>query len=65
MAAAQDRLLQETLEFTGAVLVYEHKLPGLVIGAIRGPERAVAGFGETRKGTGISPNERPFFGLAP
>jgi serine-type D-Ala-D-Ala carboxypeptidase/endopeptidase len=57
-AAAQDRLLQEAVEFTGAVLFLEHKVPGLVIGAIRGPERAVAGFGETKKGTGISPDER-------
>ena len=49
-AAAQDRLLQDTVEFTGAVLFLEHKVPGLVIGAIRGPERAVSGFGEIREG---------------
>ena len=54
-AAAQDRLLQDTVEFTGAVLFLEHKVPGLVIGAIRGPERAVSGFGETGRGTGVSP----------
>jgi serine-type D-Ala-D-Ala carboxypeptidase/endopeptidase len=57
-ATAQDRLLQEAVEFTGAVLFLEHKVPGLVIGAIRGPERAVSGFGETRKGTGASPGEQ-------
>src|SRR5829696_7857290 len=60
-AAAQDRLLQETVEFTGAVLFLEHKVPGLVIGAIRGPERAVAGFGETKKATGFRPDERTVF----
>ena len=59
-AAAQDRLLQDTVEFTGAVLFLEHKVPGLVIGAIRGPERAVSGFGETGKGTGVSPWSAPF-----
>jgi hypothetical protein len=32
-SAAQDRLLQEAVEFTGAVLFLEHKVPGLVIGA--------------------------------
>jgi D-alanyl-D-alanine-carboxypeptidase/D-alanyl-D-alanine-endopeptidase len=60
-ATAQDRLLQETVEFTGAVLFLEHKVPGLVIGAIRGPERAVAGFGETKKATGTRPDERTVF----
>ena len=60
-AAAQDRLLQDTVEFTGAVLFLEHKVPGLVIGAIRGPERAVSGFGETGKGTGVSPGEQTVF----
>jgi D-alanyl-D-alanine-carboxypeptidase/D-alanyl-D-alanine-endopeptidase len=60
-AAAQDRLLQDAVEFTGAVLFLEHKVPGLVIGAIRGPERAVSGFGETGKGTGVSPGEQTVF----
>jgi hypothetical protein len=60
-AAAQDPLLQEAVEFTGAVLFLEHKVPGLVIGAIRGPERAVSGFGETGKGTGVSPGEQTVF----
>jgi serine-type D-Ala-D-Ala carboxypeptidase/endopeptidase len=64
-AAAQDRLLQEAVEFAGAVLFLEHKVPGLVIGAIRGPERAVSGFGETGKGTGVSPASKPSFVLAP
>ena len=57
-AAAQDRLLQDAVEFTGAVLFLEHKVPGLVIGAIRGPERAVSGFGEIGKGAGVSPGEQ-------
>jgi serine-type D-Ala-D-Ala carboxypeptidase/endopeptidase len=57
-AAAQDRLLQEAVEFTAAVLFLEHKVPGLVIGAVRNRERAVSGFGETSKGTTITPGER-------
>ena len=56
--AAQDRLLQEAVEFTAAVLFLEHKVPGLVIGAVRNRERAVSGFGETSKGTTITPGER-------
>jgi serine-type D-Ala-D-Ala carboxypeptidase/endopeptidase len=60
-SAAQGRLLQEAVEFTGAVLFLEHKVPGLVIGAIRGPERAVSGLGETAKGTGVSPGEQTVF----
>jgi serine-type D-Ala-D-Ala carboxypeptidase/endopeptidase len=46
-AAAEDRLLKEAVEFTGVVTFVAHKLPGLVIGAVRNGERAVAGFGKT------------------
>jgi hypothetical protein len=34
-AAADDPLLREAVEFTGAVIFFEHKVPGLVIGADR------------------------------
>jgi D-alanyl-D-alanine-carboxypeptidase/D-alanyl-D-alanine-endopeptidase len=44
-ASAQDPLLQETVSFTGAVLYYSLGVPGLVIGAVRNGETAVAGFG--------------------
>jgi D-alanyl-D-alanine-carboxypeptidase/D-alanyl-D-alanine-endopeptidase len=46
-AAAEDRLLKEAVEFTGVVTFVAHKVPGLVIGAVRNGERAVAGFGKT------------------
>ncbi len=44
-ARAQDRLLEETVNFTGAILYYSLGVPGLVIGAVRNGETAVAGFG--------------------
>jgi serine-type D-Ala-D-Ala carboxypeptidase/endopeptidase len=50
-AAADDRLLNETVEFTGAVTYLSHKVPGLVIGAVRNGERAISGFGTTPKGS--------------
>jgi D-alanyl-D-alanine-carboxypeptidase/D-alanyl-D-alanine-endopeptidase len=44
-ARAQDPLLEETIGFTGAVLYYSLGVPGLVIGAVRNGQTAVAGFG--------------------
>jgi D-alanyl-D-alanine-carboxypeptidase/D-alanyl-D-alanine-endopeptidase len=46
-AAADDPVLKEAVEFTGVVTFVAHKVPGLVIGAVRNGERAVAGFGKT------------------
>ena len=45
-ARAKDRLLEELVEFTGAVLFLESKVPGLVIGATRNGEVAIEGFGK-------------------
>lgn len=55
-ASAEDKLLNETVEFTGAVLFLETGVPGLVFGATRNGETAVAGFGETSKGSGKTPD---------
>ncbi len=44
-ARAQDPLLEETVNFTGAILHYSLGVPGLVIGAVRNGQTAVAGFG--------------------
>ena len=44
-AQAKDKLLDEVIEFTGALLFLETKVPGLVIGAVRNGETSVAGFG--------------------
>ena len=56
LAQTEHELLKETVEFTGAVLFLETGVPGLVIGATRNRESAVAGFGETSKGSGKAPD---------
>ena len=48
--ALADPLLEEIVEFTGDVLFLQHKVPGLVIGALRDGEIAVHGVGERSKG---------------
>jgi serine-type D-Ala-D-Ala carboxypeptidase/endopeptidase len=45
-AARADPLLDEIVEFTGAVFYLEHKVPALVIGVVRNGEMSVHGFGE-------------------
>lgn len=55
-ATAVDRLLDEAVGSQGAVLFYETHVPGLVIGAVRGGETAVFGFGETSDGSGKAPD---------
>lgn len=44
-AMARDPILEESVNFTGAILHYSLGVPGLVIGAVRNGETAVAGFG--------------------
>ena len=53
--ARADKLLDETVEFTGTFIFLKSKVPGLVIGAVRNGETAVFGFGETAKGSGKTP----------
>jgi len=48
--AQADALLDEAVEFTGQVLFLEHKVPALVIGAVRNGETSIHGFGERSKG---------------
>lgn len=55
-AAKADALLEEAVTFNGAILHFQTGVPGLVIGAVRGGEMAVAGFGETQRGSGNVPN---------
>jgi D-alanyl-D-alanine-carboxypeptidase/D-alanyl-D-alanine-endopeptidase len=50
-AAQADPFLDEVVEFTGEVFYIEHKVPALVIGAVRNGEISVRGFGE-RAGEG-------------
>jgi len=54
--AAEDRMLTDAVAFTGAVLFLGHDVPGLVIGAVRNGEPAVAGFGKTRRDGGGEPD---------
>jgi D-alanyl-D-alanine-carboxypeptidase/D-alanyl-D-alanine-endopeptidase len=54
-ASAKDPLLDEAVEFTGAVLFFETKVPGLVIGVVRNGETSVAGFGKVRPGEDVAP----------
>lgn len=54
--AHADPLLDEVVEFTGAILFIESKVPGLVIGAVRNGETAIHGFGETADGSGKAPD---------
>lgn len=48
--AAADPLLEEVVEFTGTVLYLQHKVPGLVIGAVRNGDMAIHGVGERADG---------------
>jgi len=53
--AHADALLDEVVTFTGDVLYLQTKVPGLVIGAVRGGEVAIHGVGERAEG-GDAPN---------
>ncbi len=55
-AHADDKLLNETVEFTGEVLFLQSHVPGLIIGAVRGGNTAVFGFGETADGSNKPPD---------
>ena len=48
--ALADPLLEEVVEFASTILYLEHKVPGLVIGAVRNGETATYGIGEASDG---------------
>lgn len=54
--ATADSYLDETVELTGSIIFLQGKAPGLVVGAVRGDETAVFGFGETARGSGEEPD---------
>lgn len=56
--ARADALLQEAVDFTGAIFFLSQDVPGMVVGAIRDGETAVAGFGTTgwAEGEGREPD---------
>jgi D-alanyl-D-alanine-carboxypeptidase/D-alanyl-D-alanine-endopeptidase len=55
-ARADDKLLDETVEFTGSILFLQNRVPALVIGAVRDGKTAVFGFGETSDGSAKLPD---------
>ncbi len=55
-AKADKALLEETVEFTGAILFISSGVPGLVLGVVQDGETAVAGFGSTRAEGGQEPD---------
>jgi len=63
-AQADDPLLEEAVAFTGQMYHLQSGVPGLLIGAVRNGERAVAGFGETKPGSGLEPDGDTLIGVA-
>jgi D-alanyl-D-alanine-carboxypeptidase/D-alanyl-D-alanine-endopeptidase len=61
-ASAEDKLLQEVVDFTGTVLFVESKVPALIIGAVRNGETAVVGFGDA-DGNGTEPDGDTIMGI--
>lgn len=55
-ARAEDKLLADTVELTGAVIYLGAKPPAFVIGVIRNGETLVRGFGEIADGSGKEPD---------
>jgi len=55
-AAAESKLLKEIVSFTGAVLHYQLKVPGLVFGVVKDGDIVVVGYGEHRDGSGTAPD---------
>jgi len=53
---AQDRLLDEIVSFTGAMLFLDARVPALILGAVRDGRTAMFGFGETSDGSGKEPD---------
>src|SRR5262249_26463893 len=58
-AWAESKLLNEIVEFNGAMLFLESRVPALVIGVVRNGERGVSGFGEAPDGSGKPPDGQP------
>jgi D-alanyl-D-alanine-carboxypeptidase/D-alanyl-D-alanine-endopeptidase len=63
-AWAEDKGLEEATGFTGTIMYLSANVPGLIFGAVRGDETALVGFGETRDGSGMTPDETSIFRIA-
>ena len=53
---ADDKLLEETVGFTGTVLFLQTRVPALVIGVVRDGKTAVFGFGKIADGSNETPD---------
>jgi D-alanyl-D-alanine-carboxypeptidase/D-alanyl-D-alanine-endopeptidase len=53
---AEDKLLNEVVEFNGTMVFLQSHVPGMVIGAVRNGEIAVFGFGQASDGSGKPPD---------
>ena len=60
-ARADDKLLEETVEFTGTVLFLQSRVPALMIGVVRDGKTAMFGLGETSDGSGKLPDRHTLF----
>jgi D-alanyl-D-alanine-carboxypeptidase/D-alanyl-D-alanine-endopeptidase len=55
-ARAEDKLLNEIVEFNGAILFMESRVPAMIVGVVRNGQTAVAGFGEISDGSVKAPD---------
>src|SRR5262245_43042364 len=53
---AEDKLLREIVEFNGAILFMQSRVPAMIVAVVRNGETTVAGFGETSDGSGKAPD---------
>jgi hypothetical protein len=64
-ALSEDKELAEATEFTGTFMFLGANVPGLLFGAVRNGETALAGFGKTAKGSKTKSNGDSIFGSLP
>jgi D-alanyl-D-alanine-carboxypeptidase/D-alanyl-D-alanine-endopeptidase len=55
-ARAEDKLLNEIVEFSGTMMFLEARVPAMIVAVVRNGETAVFGFGETADGSGKPPD---------
>ncbi|TIP83960.1 MAG: D-alanyl-D-alanine-carboxypeptidase/endopeptidase AmpH, partial [Mesorhizobium sp.] len=61
---AEDKLLTEAVQFNGTILYLSTKVPGLIFGAVRNGETALAGFGKIADGSEKVPDGDTMFRIA-
>ncbi|RWF54207.1 MAG: D-alanyl-D-alanine-carboxypeptidase/endopeptidase AmpH [Mesorhizobium sp.] len=61
---AEDKLLTEAVQFNGTILYLSTEVPGLIFGAVRNGEMALAGFGKIADGSEKVPDGDTMFRIA-